>query len=53
MEKDELVIILKEFDLRLRKIEDSVSMGRGAFGMFLAVIGLIGAITGIFKILGK
>ena len=53
MEKDEIVSELRAINARLTEIERYVSMGRGAVGMFLSLLALIGTVCGIMKVMGK
>lgn len=53
MDNDALIERFDKLDERMRKIEESVSMGRGALGMFMALLALIGTVGGLVKLFGK
>lgn len=44
---------LEDIDNRLRGIEEKVNMGRGAVGMFLSILAVVGTVCGLVKFFGK
>jgi hypothetical protein len=49
----ELKEAIEKLDGRMRALENAISSGRGAFQMFLWILGAIGTIMGAIKIFGK
>ncbi len=50
---EDLKKAIEKLDNRMRALEDAISRGRGAFQMFLWLLGAIGTILGAVKLFGK